>query len=170
MFTSAVQKVSQLRVLIFLELMNIVQSCNLVERQHIGELHMSREPCETNSDQIERGLCDCGAYKVHSILLQELHVVLLLMVTSHGAIAKRGLLLSRGHRADLATTRPKRFELRPGSRALLSFKTVTIRSKTGGCIGAGGGGCGHVMALHSMPAEWANGFGSGCAHFWRQSH
>jgi hypothetical protein len=82
-FTSAVQKVSQLRVLIFLELMNIVQSCNLVERQHIGELHMSREPCETNSDQIERGLCDCGAYKVHSILLQELHVVLL-MVTSHG--------------------------------------------------------------------------------------
>ena len=32
------------------------------------------------------------------------------------------------------------------------------------------GGCGHVMALHSMPAEWAEGFGSGCAHSWRQSH
>ena len=47
-FTSAVQKVSQLRVLIFLELMNIVQSCNLVERQHISELHMSRDPCEKN--------------------------------------------------------------------------------------------------------------------------
>jgi hypothetical protein len=39
-------------------------------------------------------------------------------------IAKRGLVLSRGHRADLATTRPKRIELWPGSRALLSFKTV----------------------------------------------
>ena len=68
-FTSAVQKLSQQRVLIFFELMNIVQSCNLVERQHIGELHMSREPCEKNSDQIERGLCDCGAHKVHSIML-----------------------------------------------------------------------------------------------------
>jgi hypothetical protein len=36
-----------------------------------------------------------------------------------GNIAKRGLLLSRGHRADLATTRPKRFELWPGSRATI---------------------------------------------------
>jgi hypothetical protein len=63
--------------------MNIVQSCNLVERQHIGGLHMSREPFEKKSDLIERGLFDYGAYQVHSILLQELHVVLL-MVTSHG--------------------------------------------------------------------------------------
>ena len=68
-FTSAVQKVSQLRVLIFLELMNIVQSYNLVERQHIGELHMSREPFEKKSDLFERGLFDYGAYQVHSILL-----------------------------------------------------------------------------------------------------
>ncbi len=83
MFVSAVQKVSQPRVLLVPELMNIVQSCNLVERQHIGELHMSREPCEKKSEQIERGLCDCGAHKVHSIMLRELHVVLL-MVTSHG--------------------------------------------------------------------------------------
>ena len=51
-------------------------------------------------------------------------------------IAKRGLLLSRGHRADLATTRPKRIELWPGSRALLSFKTVY---NTAGACSAGGG-------------------------------
>ena len=40
-------------------------------------------------------------------------------------IAKRGFLLSRGHRADLATTRPKRIELGPGSRALLSFNLLS---------------------------------------------
>jgi hypothetical protein len=85
-------------------------------------------------------------------------------------IAKRGLLLSRGHRADLATTRPKRFELWPGSRALLSFKTVYNTFENRRMHQCWWGGCGHVMALHSMPAEWANGFGSGCAHFWRQSH
>jgi hypothetical protein len=66
---------------------------------------------------------------------------------------QKGFALEPGARADLATTRPKRFELWPGSRALLSFKTFTIRSKTGGCISAWWGGCGHVMALHSMPAE-----------------
>jgi hypothetical protein len=50
---------SQLRVLIFVELnlRNIVQCRNLVERQHIGELHTSREPCAKDSDLIERGLC-----------------------------------------------------------------------------------------------------------------
>ena len=86
-------------------------------------------------------------------------------------IAKRGFLLSRGHRADLATTRPKRFELWPGSRALQSFKTVNNNTfENRRMHQCWWGGCGHVMALHSMPAEWANGFGSGCAHFWRQSH
>jgi hypothetical protein len=85
-------------------------------------------------------------------------------------IAKRGLVLSRGHRADLATTRPKRIELWPGSRALLSFKTVYNTFENRRMHQCWWGGCGHVMALHSMPAEWANGFGSGCAHFWRQSH
>ena len=85
-------------------------------------------------------------------------------------IAKRGFLLSRGHRADLTTTRPKRLELWPGSRALLSFKTVYNTFENRRMHQCWWGGCGHVMALHSMPAEWANGFGSGCAHFWRQSH
>ena len=85
-------------------------------------------------------------------------------------IAKSRLLLSRGHRADLATTRPKRFELWPGSRALLSFKTVYNTFENRRMHQCWWGGCGHVMALHSMPAEWANGFGSGCARSWRQSH
>ena len=85
-------------------------------------------------------------------------------------IAKPGLLLSRGRRADLATTRPKRFELWPGSRALLSFKTVYNTFENRRMHQCWWGGCGHVMALHSMPAEWANGFGSGCARSWRQSH
>jgi len=85
-------------------------------------------------------------------------------------IAKRGFLLSRGHRADLATTRPKRLELWPGSRAELSFKTVYNTFENRRMHQCWWGGCGHVMALHSMPAEWAKGFGSGCAHSWRQSH
>jgi hypothetical protein len=68
-FVSAFEKVSQPRVLLVPELMNIVQSCNLVERQHIGELHMLREPFEKKTDLIERGLFDYGAYQVHSILL-----------------------------------------------------------------------------------------------------
>jgi hypothetical protein len=90
---------------------------------------------------------------------------------SHPFIANRGLLLSRGHRADLATTWPKRFELRLAEELnyLLKLFTTLENRRMHQCWW---GGCGHwhVMALHSMPAEWANGFGSGCAHFWRQSH
>ena len=64
-------------------------------------------------------------------------------------IAKRGFLLSRGHRADLATTKPKRFELRPGSRAELSFKTVYNTFENRRMHHCWWGDCGHVMALRS---------------------
>ena len=43
------------------------------------------------------------------------------------AIAKRGLVLSRGHRADLATTRPKRFELWLAQELNYLLKLFTIR-------------------------------------------
>ena len=55
-------------------------------------------------------------------------------------------------------------------KSILSFKTVYNTFENRRMHQCRWGGCGHVMALHSMPAEWANGFGSGCAHFWRQSH